>query len=141
MKLPSSRHLAAAKSVLITQHPLFLEKVVKRVLNPAHGAIVVFCGAARDVENGIGIKAITYQAYLKMAEKQIEKIIKISEKKWGVKIMVNHRIGKVPAGENSLIVACSGVHRQEAFKASQFVINQIKSKAPIWKIKFHKKDD
>ena len=75
-----------------------------------------------------------------MAEKEIFKIVEIAKKKWDVTIKVFHRIGKILVGENSLIVVCSGKHRQETFKASQFVLHQIKSKVPIWKVKFHKKN-
>ncbi|MBI2119204.1 MAG: molybdenum cofactor biosynthesis protein MoaE [Elusimicrobia bacterium] len=140
MKSLSSRRLAAVKSVFITRNPLSIKKAIRHFSNPKHGAIALFCGVVRNKENGVEIRAITYEAYLKMAEKEIFKIVEIARKKWDVTIKVFHRLGKILVGENSLIVVCSGKHRQETFKASQFVIHQIKSKVPIWKVKFHKKN-
>ena len=48
-------------------------------------------------------------------------------------IAAEHRIGTVPLGEPSVIVAASSAHRPEAFEAARAAIDRIKAEAPIWK--------
>jgi len=61
-----------------------------------------------------------------------------TEERWNVRVAVSHRIGDVPVGEASVIVACAGAHREEAFLACRHVIDEIKERVPIWKVKFER---
>ena len=62
------------------------------------------------------------------------RIVTETEKKWGVLISIQHRLGAVPVGEASLLVACAGVHRRETFEACASIVDEIKIKVPIWKV-------
>ena len=136
MKSPSCPPIAGDKSVLLTADPLVLDRLLLQVAGPDRGGVVTFSGCVREMEGGRVIRAIRYEAYLKMAGIEIEKIVVEAERRWGVRVAVQHRIGEVPVGESGLQVACSDVHRKKAFEACRFVVDAIKSKAPIWKAGF-----
>jgi molybdopterin synthase catalytic subunit len=100
-----------------------------------NGSLFVFSGIVRmdETEGGV-VTEIIYETYKEMAEKEIDKIRKEAMKSSGAKeIYIKHRIGSVPAGEASLIVAVLTPHRKEGLKAIDFVIDEIKKRAPIWK--------
>jgi molybdopterin synthase catalytic subunit len=126
------------KLSLITDQPLSLDQAIAQVKNTRYGAVLTFSGCIRNTENHLKIDAIVYEAYVEMAEKEIRKIIQQAETQWDVAVSIQHRIGRVPVGEPSLVVACAGVHRPESFRACQFVVNQVKSSVPIWKVSFEK---
>lgn len=139
MKLLSSRPLAAAKVRFLTQETLgSLEEAVRRVQSPQCGAVVTFSGCVRNAEKDQPIKAIVYDAYLEMAEAEFAKLVQETEGRWPVKIWVQHRLGTVPVQEPSVIIACAGPHRKEAFEACQFVIDRLKADVPIWKVRYEK---
>lgn len=129
---------AEPREVILTGEPLNLEEALEFVSGPGQGAVVSFSGRVRSTENSEAIRAITYEAYLEMAEKEIRRIIEKARSSWGVRLAVRHRVGEVPAGEDALLVACSHPHRAQAFQACQFVIDQIKNKVPIWKTSFER---
>jgi molybdopterin synthase catalytic subunit len=78
---------------------------------------------------------LDYQAYVLMAEKILLSIIGESRSKWKnlIKVAIYHRINTVPVGETSVIIAVSSVHRYESIHATEWLIDQLKDKAPIWK--------
>lgn len=128
--------LVGDKSTVVTMTPLLMDSLLPLVAGPDKGAVVTFSGTVRDLENGSKISALEYEAYVSMAEKEIWKIMDQTEKKWPVSIAVQHRIGSISVGQSSLVVACAGVHRREAFEACEFVVDEIKIKVPIWKAGF-----
>ena len=92
------------------------------------GAIVTFQGTTRDVER------LEYEAYREMAEERIRAIVTDAVERHGLEAAAaEHRIGTVPRGLSSVIVAVSAAHREEAFAAAREIIDRIKSEAPIWK--------
>ncbi len=134
MRSRSCRPSAAAEAVLLTEEPLSLEAAVRRFASRKDGAVVSFSGTVRDSEGGAPLRAITYEAYEGMALKELRRIAREAEERWGVRVAVQHRTGRVAAGEASLVVASHGAHRGEAFAACQFVVEQIKARAAIWKV-------
>ena len=136
MKLHSCPLTAADNPVLIPAEPISLDRAVEQVSGFETGAVTSFCGRVRETEIGRPISGITYQVYHGMAEKEIAQIIGQAQELWAVRAVVQHRFGKVPAGEASLVVACSAVHRRESFEACQFVVDAIKANVPIWKAGF-----
>ena len=69
-----------------------------------------------------------------MAQKELIHIIERVKERWGVVVALQHKLGTVAVGEASLVVACAGVHRKETFEACQYVVDEIKSQVPIWKV-------
>jgi molybdopterin synthase catalytic subunit len=69
-----------------------------------------------------------------MAKRELERIRKRAGEKFGVDgITVIHRTGRIPAGERILLVVASAEHRDAAFKACRFVLEELKRTVPIWK--------
>ncbi len=98
------------------------------------GGVVTFWGVVRDIEEGKPITALEYSAYREMAEHQFRRILAETHQKWPLKrIRVIHRLGKIAVGEPSLLVRVEASHRDEAFAAAQFIIDELKQKVPIWK--------
>ncbi|MFH2203238.1 MAG: molybdenum cofactor biosynthesis protein MoaE [Elusimicrobiota bacterium] len=135
-KSPSCRPSAAAEDVRITDGPLDLAAAVARAADTRTGGVVTFSGNVRDSEGGEPIRAIRYEVYESMARKEIAKLLVEAHRRWGVRAVVEHRVGEVPAGESSIIIVCAGEHREEAFAACRWMLEEIKAHAPIWKVKF-----
>lgn len=105
-----------------------------RMESSALGAAIYFLGIVRDQEDGKAIQAIEYEAFAEMARHQFQLIFDQVEKRWPVaSVRLVHRVGRVEAGELSLWVETIAPHRQEAFAACQFIIEEMKRVVPIWK--------
>jgi molybdopterin synthase catalytic subunit len=108
--------------------PLSLEAVAARVQDPRAGAVVTFSGTTRDVA------FLDYEAYVEMATAQIDAIVAEAVQRHGLcRAAADHRYGRVPLGEASVVVAASAPHRGEAFAGAREIIDAIKAQAPIWK--------
>ncbi len=138
MKLLSSLQLAEDKISFLTHHSLSLVTAIKSVESKECGAVVTFSGCVRDTEKEETISAIHYDVYEPMAELEFGKIVRESEVRWPVKAYVQHRVGRVPVMEASVVVACAAPHRKEAFEACEYIVEQLKAKVPIWKVRYEK---
>ena len=100
----------------------------------AAGAAVDFRGIVRGFEDGREIEGIDYEAHRKMAEHQLRQIAEEATIQFDLRsVIIHHRMGFVPVGEPSLFMrVCSG-HRQAAFQAGQWIVDELKKKVPIWK--------
>ena len=117
--------------VLVTEAPL--EAPPQRQSADA-GAIVDFWGVVRRLEAGREIKGIQYEAHWEMAEHQLKRIAEQAAGEFGLElVLVYHRIGFIAVGEPSLFLRVFSSHRQEGFRASQWIVNELKKKVPIWK--------
>jgi molybdopterin synthase catalytic subunit len=116
--------------ILLTEAPLKAPE--SDVLSA--GAVVDFSGLVRRLEDGREIDGIEYEAHREMAEHQLKEIAGQAAAKFGLQLVViHHRIGFIAVGEPSLFVRVATQHRQEAFQAAQWIIDELKKKAPIWK--------
>jgi MoaE-MoaD fusion protein len=121
----------AAAHARVTREPLSLERLAQAVARPAAGAVVTFQGTTRYVER------LEYDAYAEMAEERIAAIVADAVERHGLAAAAaEHRIGTVPLGESSVIVAASAAHREQAFAGAREMIDRIKAEAPIWKKEF-----
>src|SRR3954449_12207695 len=112
----------------VTDAPLSIDALTGLVRNPAAGAVVVFEGVTREVE------ALEYEAYVEMAEEKIAAILASVKETHGLTaVAAEHRVGLVPLSQPSVVVACSGPHREETFAGAREAIDRIKAEAPIWK--------
>lgn len=134
----SSLPLAEDKYSFLTHHPLSLAFAVKSVESKEFGAVVTFSGCVRNTEKGDVISAIHYDVYEPMAELEFGKIAREAEHRWPVKSFVQHRIGRVPVREASVVVACAAPHRKEAFEACEYIVEKLKANVPIWKVRYEK---
>ena len=119
---------AAGARALVRAEPLSLDDVAARVRDPRAGAVVTFSGVTREVDH------LDYEAYAEMAEAEIERIVAAAVQRHGLcAAAAEHRVGRVPLGEASVVVAASAPHRGEAFAGAREIIDEIKARAPIWK--------
>jgi molybdopterin synthase catalytic subunit/molybdopterin converting factor small subunit len=117
------------RRVRVGPDPISLEEVAARVVDPAAGAVVTFQGFPRDVPQ------LDYEAYGEMAEDRIAAILADCIERYDLTAAAaEHRTGRVPAGEASVVVAASAPHRPEAFSGAREAIDRIKAEAPIWKL-------
>ncbi len=108
-----------------------LEDMLKK--NDA-GAVILFLGEPRRSPEDGDVVSINYTAYEEMAIKEMEKIENEAKNKFHVKdVIIVHRIGNIPLKEISFFVGVSSAHREEGFKACQWIVDEVKSTVPIWK--------
>jgi molybdopterin synthase catalytic subunit len=98
------------------------------------GGIVTFLGAARDISKGRTVIRLTFEHYAQMAE---QAIITIREKALAqfniVDVRLIHRVGVIDIGENIVLIVVGAEHRQDAFIACEWCIDELKKTVPIWK--------
>ena len=117
--------------IVITDGPLPLPPIDWK---DSAGGIVDFWGVVRRLENGEEISGIEYEAHQPMAQHQMEKIASQARTEFELQeIILRHRIGFVAAGEASLFLRVASAHRKTAFRASQWIVAELKQKVPIWK--------
>jgi molybdopterin synthase catalytic subunit len=121
----------------IIADPIHTQDVIDSVASNAAGAIDVFIGTTRDHSKGRGVTGLEYEAYVPMALKSMDDLEKEARQRWNLHgINIVHRIGRVPIGEPSVVIAVSSPHRDEAFKACRYLIDRLKEVVPIWKREF-----
>jgi len=112
----------------VTGEPLSLDAVTALVRDPRAGAVVTFQGVTREVHH------LDYEAYEEMAVEAMRAILSAAVERHGLcAAAAEHRVGTVPLGEPSVVVAVSAPHRAEAFAGAREVIDELKGRAPIWK--------
>ncbi|MCX7100707.1 MAG: molybdenum cofactor biosynthesis protein MoaE [Methylobacter sp.] len=98
------------------------------------GATSIFIGTMRDFNEGDAVKGMTLEHYPGMTEKQLEKIVAEALNRWSViEVLVVHRVGDILPSEPIVVVAVWTSHRGDAFDASRYIMEALKSKAPFWK--------
>ncbi|OLB01360.1 MAG: hypothetical protein AUH08_05960 [Verrucomicrobia bacterium 13_2_20CM_54_12] len=117
--------------VLVTDAQL---KAPENRVDPAAGARIDFQGIVRGSEDGREIEGIDYEAHWKMAEHQLREIAEQAIIQFDLRsVIIHHRIGFVAVGEPSLFMRVFSGHRQAAFQASRWIVDELKKKVPIWK--------
>ena len=118
----------------LTYEVLDAEKVTALVRNDTNGAVVTFLGTTRNHFQGRRVVTLEYEAFEEMAVKKLEDIRQEIRAEFSIEdIAIAHRIGKVPIGEVSLVVAVASPHRVEAFHACHKAVDRLKETVPIWK--------
>ena len=99
------------------------------------GAVVSFSGICRGSEDdGDTIAALTLEHYAGMAEAEITRHAETAMSRWPLTgLTVIHRVGRIAAGENIVLVLTASPHRQAAFQAAEFLMDYLKASAPFWK--------
>ena len=110
------------------------ESIAKHSAKTNIGAHSIFLGQVRnDVLDGREVVAIEYSAYEEMAEEKLREIREGTFVRYPLTCMhIYHSLGRVNAGEISLFVFTSGVHRREAIDACNEVVERIKQEVPVW---------
>ncbi|RDA92673.1 hypothetical protein CP533_3717 [Ophiocordyceps camponoti-saundersi (nom. inval.)] len=120
--------------VSLTKENLSVEAVMDRVRSPEAGAIVLFVGTTRDNFAGKAVKELQYTAYNGLALRTMLTIAEDIRQRHGLKgIAMVHRLGTVPIGEESILIAVSAPHRQAAWRAGEEALEACKAKVEVWK--------
>ena len=126
--------VSGGATTLLTDSPIDVTALQAAVASDGHGAVVTFVGAARDrSDDGREVLELEYEVYPEMAAAVLDEVAGEAESRWGASVAVAHRFGVVPIGEAAVAIVTATPHRAEAYEANRFVIEQIKSRLPIWK--------
>ena len=105
-----------------------------RLLADAAGAFASFEGWVRDHNDGRPVRGLAYSSYRALAENEGQRILEEARERFGiVAATCAHRVGELSVGEMAVWVGVSAAHRGPAFEACRWIIDEVKSRVPIWK--------
>jgi molybdopterin synthase catalytic subunit len=114
--------------------PLDVSALRSALADPACGGYAAFEGWVRDHNEGQRVRHLEYEAYEALAVREAERIIAEAGARFGVAhAACAHRVGDLEVGELAVWVGVSAAHRDEAFRACRYIIDEIKHRLPIWK--------
>jgi molybdopterin synthase catalytic subunit len=116
--------------------PLELGALIEQVESPARGGVACFLGTVRNQQEGRKVLRLEYSAYTPMAEAECARIVAEAEARWDCAVALAHRIGTLEVGETAVAIAAASPHREVAFAACRYVIEEVKHRLPIWKREF-----
>ena len=97
------------------------------------GAVVFFVGKVRNLEDD-NLKYLEIESFEELARDQIKEICENAANKWDLEyILVKHRFGRLKINDNIVLVITSSKHRTNAYEASEFIMEYLKSNVPFWK--------
>ncbi len=98
------------------------------------GAVLIFQGRVRDMDEGRTVTGLAYEAYDEMADEELRAICREAADRFAVgAISAAHRVGELEPGEVSVSIGVAAPHRAACYEASRFVIEEIKARLPVWK--------
>ena len=121
----------------VTDRAIDLASLLAQVQAPDRGGIASFLGLVRDHHEGRGVLRLDYSAYGPMAEAECGRIAAEAETRWGAAVALRHRVGALQVGDVAVAVAAATGHRDEAFAACRYVIEEVKRRVPIWKREYY----
>jgi molybdopterin synthase catalytic subunit len=126
---------SAPTQVRVGPEPIDIEELTASIQRHGIGAIATFVGLVRDPDQGRPVLRLVYEAYPEMVEPQLAVIAAEARQQFGAsQILVQHRTGPVEAGVASVAVLVGAAHRHQALDACAYVIDELKSRVPIWKV-------
>lgn len=123
-------------SVRVSETPIDIVQMIESCTGGSTcGAQSVFLGKVRDRNHGRDVESVFYDAFEPLAERIIAQICEEARAQWGaaLRLSVVHCVGELMPGQLSVAIVVASPHRDEAYRASRYVIEEIKVRAPIWK--------
>jgi molybdopterin/thiamine biosynthesis adenylyltransferase/molybdopterin synthase catalytic subunit/rhodanese-related sulfurtransferase len=118
----------------LSSEPIDVPQLRARLLDPASGGYASFEGWVRNLNEGKPVTALEYEAFAPLANKEAERILGAAAERFGVDhAACVHRVGRLAVGELAVWVGVSARHRDEAFRACRYIIDEVKHRLPIWK--------
>jgi molybdopterin synthase catalytic subunit len=118
----------------LTDGPIDGAALERSLQTRATGAVVSFSGCVRDHNDGRQVRALTYQAYAPLAASEGNAILQEARQRFAVlDARCVHRVGELALGDCAVWVGASAAHRDVAFAACRWIIDEIKRRVPIWK--------
>ncbi|MCF6320124.1 MAG: molybdenum cofactor biosynthesis protein MoaE [Proteobacteria bacterium] len=110
------------------------KQLKQQTLDPSAGGFTCFEGWVRDHNQGKDVQKLAYESYPKLAIKEGNKIIAEAFNKFDIKkAHCTHRVGILEIGDMAVWVGVSAAHRDAAFRACRYILDEVKSRVPIWK--------
>ncbi len=115
-----------------------IDTLRQSIEHPEAGAYISFEGWVRNHNEGHAVEKLTYEAYESLALSEGNRIIQEALERFQIKnARCVHRVGTLALGEMAVWVGVTSAHRGEAFKASRYIIDEIKTRLPLWKKEFY----
>ncbi len=122
------------KQMLITTQAIRPDQLRDELVDAAAGAYTSFEGWIRNVNEGKEVLRLEYESYEPLAIAEGQRVIDEAIAKFSLlNARCVHRVGLLEIGECAVWVGVSSGHRDEAFKACRFIIDEVKVRLPIWK--------
>ncbi|MFN2571009.1 MAG: molybdenum cofactor biosynthesis protein MoaE [Gemmatimonadales bacterium] len=120
----------------LTRSAISVDALLAEVQGSERGGTCVFLGTVRNDDD---VTAIEYSAYDEMASVEIDRMLAEAAERWPeARVALRHRVGMVPVGEASIAIAAAAPHRDVAFTACRYVIEEVKKRLPVWKKELHR---
>ena len=119
---------------VLTDTPFDTAALRAGLLDARVGAYASFEGWVRDHNEGRAVNGLRYEAYAAMAQAEGARILDEAAQRFGIlDARCVHRIGDLAIGELAVWVGVSAAHRDAAFAACRYIIDEVKARVPIWK--------
>lgn len=116
--------------IVISDKDFSLDEFVAKARHGEVGAVVIFLGIVRNNE----VRSMEVESYREAALSELESIRDEAMGKFGlIEVDIMHRIGSLNVGDNIVLIICSAAHRGEAFEGCRFILEELKTRVPIWK--------
>ena len=122
--------------VRVQTGPFSIDAEIERIKGSSRsiGGIVTFLGTTRDVSRGSAVAKLEFEHYPGMAEKRLGEIRERAISDFSIiDATIIHRVGELPVGADIVLIIVAAEHRDEAFRACRFCIDELKRITPIWK--------
>jgi adenylyltransferase/sulfurtransferase len=114
--------------------PLDTAALQREMSDETCGGFACFEGWVRNHNEGHAVTRLEYEAFVELAEKEGARIVQAAIEQFGVtRAACVHRVGSLAIGDAAVWVGVSAAHRDEAFRACRFIIDEVKHRVPIWK--------
>ncbi len=124
--------------IKVTDKPINLNEAREFVAHPSCGAAVTFEGNIRSSNEGKEVRGLEYEIHESFLRAEVERIIEELKARWEIReIALIQRIGKLDVGETGIVIAASSAHRNAAFEACRYLIEEFKKRAPVWKKEYY----
>jgi molybdopterin synthase catalytic subunit len=132
---PSNLEPRGVVNVEVTSDELRYHDLMSFVADERAGATVLFSGTVRDHSPGReGVSRLEYEVYDEVVIDKIGEVVREAQERWPIlRVAAVHRTGELMVGESAVVVAVSTAHRSDAFPAARYIIDELKTRAPIWK--------
>lgn len=118
----------------LSDQPIKQEQLRAALIQPEGGALVEFVGTVRNLNHGRAVTALEYEGAETLARKEFAKIEREARAAFPIlSISCSHRSGRVLPGEPTVWIGVTARHRDAAFSACRFAIDELKKRLPIWK--------
>ena len=133
---------ARMKRFHLCEVPILIAPLRDALLHATAGAFASFEGWVRDHNDGRAVNGLRYEAYATLAEKEGERVLQEALDKFAiVDAHCVHRVGELAIGDLAVWVGVSAAHRDAAFDACRYIIDEVKSRVPIWKHERYREGD